>query len=95
MKNVDVDIYVNNLMSYFDKNPGDLYDVIGKTNKDIFFNKIKEQCYKNIENGEDIALTKDQFVKILTDLKDKSSDVFVNVATGIFQKTKFGDISLN
>lgn len=95
MKNIDVDIYVSNLISYFDKNPGDLYEVIGKNNKEIFFKKIKEQCHKNIENGEDIALTKNQFVKILTELKDDNSDFVVNVSNGIFQKTKFGDISLN
>jgi len=95
MKNVDVEIYMNQLISFFDKNPNDLIDVVGEENKQLFFDKIKEQCYKNVEKGEEIPLTRNQFLEIVTKIKKQDSDYDIKVFNGVFQKTKFGDISLN
>ena len=50
MKNVDVEIYLNQLISFFEKNPNDLMDLIGDTHKETFYQKVKEQCEKNVEN---------------------------------------------
>ena len=39
MKNVDVEIYLNQFISFFDKNPNDLIDLIGDINKGVFYKK--------------------------------------------------------
>lgn len=94
MKNVDVEIYVNQLISFFDKNPNDLIDLIGDLEKDNFYNKIKEECYKNLEKGEEISLTQKQLIDIVLSLrKDKKVDE--HVIMGVFESTKFGLIGLN
>jgi hypothetical protein len=96
MKNVDIEIYLNQVITFFEKNPNDLMDLIGELQKDEFYLKLRQQCEKNVEEGKDITLTKEQMINIIVDLKipdivDKQ-EVAVN---NIVQKTKFGEIFLN
>jgi hypothetical protein len=94
MKNVDVEIYLNQLISFFDKNPNDLIDLIGEINKDDFYKKVEQQCYKNFESGDEISLTQKQLIDIVVSIKqvDQTDEKKI---LGVFQKTKFGLISLN
>ena len=94
MKNVDVEIYLNQIIAFFDKNPNDLMDLIGDIQKDEFFEKVKEQCYKNVENGDEISLTQKQIIDIVISLK-KDEVIDEELIYGAFQKTKFGLIGLN
>lgn len=94
MKNIDIDIYINQLISFFDKNPNDLIDLIGETDKESFYEKIKEQCHKNMENGDEVSLTNKQLIDIVVSLK-KDNIISEEKIMGVFQKTKFGLISLN
>jgi hypothetical protein len=96
MKNVDVDIYVNQLISFFDKNPNDLIDLIGDLLKESFYEKVREQCFKNIENGDEVSLTQKQIIDIVVELKRGHSleDDFHKVKQ-VVQNTKFGLIFLN
>ena len=48
MGNVDVDIYVNQFISFFDKNPEELKILIGDVDKNEFYLKVTEQCYVNV-----------------------------------------------
>jgi hypothetical protein len=71
-------------------------DLIGELQKDEFYLKLRQQCEKNVEEGKDITLTKEQMINIVVDLKildivDKQ-EVAVN---NVVQKTKFGEIFLN
>ena len=96
MKNVDIEIYLNQVITFFEKNPNDLMDLIGELQKDEFYLKLRQRCEKNVEEGKDITLTKEQMINIVVDLKildivDKQ-EVAVN---NIVQKTKFGEIFLN
>jgi hypothetical protein len=96
MKNVDIEIYLNQVITFFEKNPNDLMDLIGELQKDEFYLKLRQQCEKNVEEGKDITLTKEQMINIVVDLKildivDKQ-EVAVN---NVVQKTKFGEIFLN
>jgi hypothetical protein len=96
MKNVDIEIYLNQVITFFEKNPNDLMDLIGELQKDEFYLKLRQRCVKNVEEGKDITLTKEQMINIVVDLKipdivDKQ-EVAVN---NIVQKTKFGEIFLN
>lgn len=95
MKNVDVEIYMNQLIKFFNENPNDLIDVVGEENKELFYEKIKEQCFKNLEKGEEISLTRNQFLEIVAKIKKTDKESIVKVFNGVFQRTKYGDISLN
>jgi hypothetical protein len=93
MKNVDVEVYMSNLISFFEKNPNDLIVLIGDLQKDEFYSKLREECEKNLKEGKDIVLSKEQIVNIVVELK--IPDMKYNNLDKIIQKTKFGDIILN
>jgi hypothetical protein len=96
MKNVDLEIYISQLISFFENNPNDLLDLIGSLQKDDFYKKIRERCEKNVEEGNDMVLTKDQIVNIVIDLKiPVIKKEKRNYLENIIQKTTFGDIILN
>ena len=96
MKNVDLEIYISQLISFFENNPNDLMELIGSLQKDDFYKKIRERCEKNVEEGNDMVLTKDQIVNIVIDLKiPVIKKEKRNYLENIIQKTTFGDIILN
>jgi hypothetical protein len=96
MKNVDLEIYISQLVSFFENNPNDLLELIGSLQKDEFYQKLKERCEKNIEEGIDLVLTREQIVNIVVELKipDIKEKKHQNLDK-IIQKTKFGNIILN
>jgi hypothetical protein len=55
---------------------------------------VKEQCQKNVENGDEVSLTRPQILDIVIDLK-KDPIFDENKINAVFEKTKFGLISLN
>jgi hypothetical protein len=96
MGKVEVDIYMNQLISFFENNPNDLMDLIGNENKTDFYKRVKEQCFINLNKGDDVSLTKQQLIDIVVDMKGKTnpkSDILT--IQGKVLKTKFGDIFLN
>jgi hypothetical protein len=96
MKNVDLEIYISQLINFFENNPNDLLELIGSLQKDEFYQKLKERCKKNIEEGIDLVLTREQIVNIVVELKipDIKEQKHQNLDK-IIQKTKFGNIILN
>ncbi len=94
MKNVDVEIYLSQFISFFEKNPNDLMDLIGDTHKEEFYKKVKEQCQKNLDKGDDVTLTRQQILDIVINLK-KGPIFDENKINAVFEKTKFGLIPLN
>ncbi len=93
--NIDVEIYIKNFINFFENNPNELMDLIGDTLKEVFYDKVKEQCYKNLDNGEEITLTQKQLIDIVVDIKKSKPDINILLTNGVFQKTKYGLISLN
>lgn len=94
--NVDVEIYMTQLIEFFEKNPNDLITLIGDLQKNEFYQKLREKCENNFKEGKDIVLSKEQIVETVIELK------FVVVEpkekkklNKIVQKTSFGDIILN
>jgi hypothetical protein len=95
-KNVDIEVYISNLINFFEKNPNDLMVLIGNTQKEEFYTKLKEKSFKNFEKGEDYILTKSQIVEVVLELKLPSiGNEKTNEVEKIVQKTIFGDIFLN
>lgn len=96
MKNVDIEIYINQLMTFFENNPNDLMELIGDIQKEEFFVKLREKCELNLKEGNDIVLTKNQIVDVVLELKlPILQEKKVSHLNKIIQKTKFGDIILN
>jgi len=96
MKNIDVDIYLNQLKTFFQKNPESLRELIGDADENIFYSKVEEQSYKNAETGDEVSLTQKQLIELVANLLNlkKKEQIEQNVF-GIFQMTNFGLISLN
>jgi hypothetical protein len=93
---VDIEIYMAQLIEFFEKNPNDLMVLIGSLQKEEFYQKLRRKCEKNFEEGKDIVLTKEQIVETVVDLKIVvTSDKDKKYLNNIIQKTSFGDIILN
>lgn len=97
MKNIDCEIYMSQLISFFENNPNDLIDLIGDLQKEEFYNMLRSQCEKNSENGDHV-ITREQMISIIIDLKAPELNQklnFGNKVEGIVEKTKWGEIILN
>lgn len=96
MNILDVEIYIKQFIDFFEKNPNDLIDLIGDNLKEDFYKKVKEQCFKNYNNGDDVSLTRQQIIDIVVGLKKGNQlESTEEVINKISQKTKFGLIYLN
>ena len=98
MKNIDCEVYVSQLITFFDKNPNDLMILIGDLQKEDFYKKLKEQCYKNAEESDDHVITKQQMIDIIIELKIPQLNEKPNsemIVEGLIHKTKWGEINLN
>ena len=98
MKNIDCEIYISQVISFFENNPNDLMDLIGELQRNDFYEKLRERCEKNVDEGEDYVLTRTQMINIVLELKApeliKPQNV-QSVVKGYIQKTKWGEIILN
>lgn len=95
MSKVDVDIYMNNFIRFFDNNPKDLRDLIGDEDKNTFYEKVRIQALRNLDTGEYVELTQKQILEICVEIhKSKSKTLEIKVAE-IFINTKYGKIFLN
>jgi hypothetical protein len=98
MKNIDVEVYISQMINFFEKNPGDFMDLVGDVQKEEFFQKLKEKSINNHSKGEDFILTKQQIIDIVVELKSPELNQklsYTNKVKGFIQKTKFGNIILN
>ena len=98
MMNVDIEIYISQLITFFEKNPGDFMDLVGDVQKEEFFQKLKEKSINNHSKGEDFILTKQQIIDVVVELKSPELNQklsYTNKVKGFIQKTKFGNIILN
>ena len=98
MKNIDVEIYISQMITFFEKNPKDFIYLVGNIEKEIFYNKMKERSLKNVKEEKDLILSKEQIIDIVIELQDpnlnEKKDDIKNIEN-IILKTKFGNIFLN
>lgn len=98
MKNIDCEIYISQVITFFENNPNDLMDLIGELQRNEFYKKLRERCEKNVDEGQDYVLTRQQMINIVLELKApeliKTSNP-ESVVEGYIQKTKWGEIILN
>ena len=96
MKNVDAEIYLNQLIGFFEKNPNDLIDLIGKLKKNSFYERIKEKVYENLDKGLELILTQQQLIDIVVSMYDDTNKTVksIEIKTPVI-KTNYGIIFLN
>jgi hypothetical protein len=96
MKNVDAEIYLNQLIGFFEKNPNDLIDLIGKLKKNTFYERVKEKVYENLDNGLELILTQQQLIDIVVGMYDETNKKVnpIEIKTPVI-KTNYGIIFLN
>jgi hypothetical protein len=98
MKNIDCEIYIKQLITFFENNPNDLIELIGKSQKKEFFDKLKDRCERNLLKGQDHVITRQQMVDIVIQLKMPElidNEASIEKIEGSVQKTNWGDIYLN
>ena len=98
MKNIDCEIYIKQLITFFEKNPGDLMTLIGDVQKEEFYKKLREKCEKNVDDGIDHSLNKQQIIDIVMELKIPELFKKTNPKSFVekyIKKTKWGEIILN
>jgi hypothetical protein len=96
MKNVDVEIYISQFITFFDNNPNDLLQLIGDVLKEDFYELVKQQSLENHNNGEDVALTQKQIISIVVQLKEsQNQEVDMDKIKSLIYHTQFAHFSLN
>lgn len=96
MENFDIKNYVNQMKKFFDENPNDLYELIGKMDSDKFYKKVGEVAEKNFQETGLVEITQNQLIDIVIDLYEEMGQTPKKIVLdGIFQKTSAGFICLN
>ena len=97
MKNIECEIYISQLKTFFENNPNDLLELIGDVQKDKFYDMLRVQCEENSKKGDHI-ITRDQIIDIV--LKLKMPDIVdveesKETVESYVMRTKWGEIILN
>lgn len=96
MSKVDLEIYLNQLVKFFEKNPNELKTLIGDLDKEKFYERLKNSVHKNYEEFGDGVLTQQQIIDIVVDMfSQKKEEYTVHELKGVFMNHKYGLISLN
>lgn len=91
--NVEVEIYMSNIIKFFKENPKDLLNLIPEEKKEIFFEKVKEVATSNMEKGDEASLTRQQLIDICLEINGKTKEVAKT--SNIIIPTIFGEYCLN
>lgn len=96
MNNIDVELYINQVIKFFESNPQDLFKLIGNLDKEIFYDRIKKIAIQNFEENGDMVLSKQQMIDIVVVMynEQKLELERLNIEK-IFENSKFGKICLN
>ena len=87
MSKIDIDIYVSQIIKFFESNPNELILLIGDIDKELFYEHLKEDIVKNDDEKGDPTLTRQQMIDIVVKLHggtkkdvemDKINDIFIN-----------------
>jgi len=91
-KHVDVEIYLKNIYSFFDKNPDQLKILIGSIDKDKFYYKLEQKSIENYKTKREPELTRKEMITAIWELHVEDVK---KIKRNPFQKTKFGVLCLN
>ena len=95
MDNVDVQIYLSQVKTFFDQNPDELVNLLGGANPKDFFEGVARLAAENLEKGEDVQLTNKQMIDLIVELNKVKKGIIVREMLTSYMETKFGKIYLN
>lgn len=97
MKNIDCEVYISQLITFFEKNPNDLIQLIGDGQKEEFYDLLRNQCEENSKKGDHV-ISKDQMIEIVLKLKMPeimNIEESKETVESYVMRTKWGEINLN
>jgi len=96
MSKIDIDIYVSQIIKFFESNPNELMLLIGDIDKELFYEHLKEDIVKNDDEKGDPTLTRQQMIDIVVKLHGGTKkDVEMDKINDIFINTYYGNFCLN
>jgi hypothetical protein len=95
MSNVDIEIYMANLVKFFDNNPEQLKILIGDNDSNIFFKKIRKIVETNEKDEKELAPTRKQMIEIILEIKKGPDKKNIEKNVTLFMDHHMGKISLN
>ena len=95
MGNVDIDIYMNNFVGFFKKNPDQLKILIGEINPEDFFSEIKTIAEKNLLDKKEIVPTRKQMVDLLVGMNTNKNKKQITDVVIPFMEHRMGKIIMN
>jgi hypothetical protein len=91
--NIDVEIYMSNIIKFFKENPQELLNLVPESKKNEFFDKVRESAINNSDKGDEVSLTRQQLIDICVEINDKPKEIAKK--SNIIIPTIFGDYCLN
>lgn len=95
MQNVDVQIYFSQFKTFFNENPRELENLIGKGSPEEFYSEVYKKILENFNKGDELELTQRQIVDVVLKINQMGYKEEEQIPKEIFQKTEFGLICLN
>ena len=95
MNNVDIEIYLSQIKTFFNENPEQLLKLLGQANAEDFFKGVKKIALENAVKGEDIQLTNNQMIQLVVDLNKPKQKVQTTEVLVPYINHRFGKIYLN
>jgi hypothetical protein len=95
MGNVDIDIYMNNFVGFFKKNPDQLKILIGEINPESFYSEIKSIAEKNLLDEKEIVPTRKQMVDLLVGMNTNKNKKQITDVVIPFMEHRMGKIIMN
>ena len=95
MSSVDIEIYMANLVKFFDKNPEQLKILIGEIDGNVFFQKVRNICELNEKNEKELAPTRKQMIDIILEIKQGPDKKNIEKNVTLFMDHHMGKVFLN
>jgi len=91
--NVDVEIYMSNIIKFFKENPQDLLNLVPESKKNEFFDKVREFAINNSDKGDEVSLTRQQLIDICVEINGKPKEIAKKY--NVIIPTIYGEYCLN
>ena len=95
MGNVDIEIYMNNFVGFFKRNPDQLKLLIGEINPEDFYSEIKSIAEKNLLDEKEIIPTRKQMVDLLVGMNTNKNKKQITDVVIPFMEHRMGKIIMN
>ena len=95
MGNVDIEIYMNNFVGFFKRNPDQLKILIGEINPEDFYSEIKSIAEKNLLDEKEIVPTRKQMVDLLVGMNTNKNKKQITDVVIPFMEHRMGKIIMN